>query len=133
MAMKDRQQKSSKCLLLIYTSISVLVIIAVTQFGENRKLQKKDNLLKNDLVNTKKHLQEGIDTCQSQVQLGARMVKERNEQWPDFGCEGIKVQRAHQPTSQCQEYLCQLCPDYAQSYTLVIIVCHQFFTYFQNN
>eukprot|EP01023_Acetabularia_acetabulum_P049604 TRINITY_DN5302_c0_g1_i7.p1 TRINITY_DN5302_c0_g1~~TRINITY_DN5302_c0_g1_i7.p1 ORF type:complete len:216 (-),score=29.84 TRINITY_DN5302_c0_g1_i7:197-844(-) len=25
-----------------------------------------------------------------------------NEQWPDFGCEGIKVQRAHQPTSQCQ-------------------------------
>eukprot|EP01023_Acetabularia_acetabulum_P062225 TRINITY_DN7635_c0_g2_i1.p5 TRINITY_DN7635_c0_g2~~TRINITY_DN7635_c0_g2_i1.p5 ORF type:complete len:119 (-),score=5.58 TRINITY_DN7635_c0_g2_i1:1048-1404(-) len=24
------------------------------------------------------------------------------EQWPDFGCEGIKVQRAHQPTSQCQ-------------------------------
>eukprot|EP01023_Acetabularia_acetabulum_P003939 TRINITY_DN1163_c0_g2_i1.p4 TRINITY_DN1163_c0_g2~~TRINITY_DN1163_c0_g2_i1.p4 ORF type:complete len:190 (-),score=29.67 TRINITY_DN1163_c0_g2_i1:629-1198(-) len=23
------------------------------------------------------------------------------EQWPDFGCEGIKVQRAHQPTSQC--------------------------------
>eukprot|EP01023_Acetabularia_acetabulum_P062100 TRINITY_DN7590_c1_g1_i2.p4 TRINITY_DN7590_c1_g1~~TRINITY_DN7590_c1_g1_i2.p4 ORF type:complete len:257 (+),score=19.51 TRINITY_DN7590_c1_g1_i2:918-1688(+) len=22
------------------------------------------------------------------------------EQWPDFGCEGIKVQRAHQPTSQ---------------------------------
>eukprot|EP01023_Acetabularia_acetabulum_P068574 TRINITY_DN9741_c0_g1_i6.p1 TRINITY_DN9741_c0_g1~~TRINITY_DN9741_c0_g1_i6.p1 ORF type:complete len:173 (+),score=33.05 TRINITY_DN9741_c0_g1_i6:254-772(+) len=26
----------------------------------------------------------------------------RYEQWPDFGCEGIKVQRAHQPTSQCQ-------------------------------
>eukprot|EP01023_Acetabularia_acetabulum_P002399 TRINITY_DN10953_c0_g1_i8.p1 TRINITY_DN10953_c0_g1~~TRINITY_DN10953_c0_g1_i8.p1 ORF type:complete len:434 (+),score=85.25 TRINITY_DN10953_c0_g1_i8:377-1678(+) len=26
----------------------------------------------------------------------------RDEQWPDFGCEGIKVQRAHQPTSQCQ-------------------------------
>eukprot|EP01023_Acetabularia_acetabulum_P023732 TRINITY_DN23103_c0_g1_i2.p5 TRINITY_DN23103_c0_g1~~TRINITY_DN23103_c0_g1_i2.p5 ORF type:complete len:104 (-),score=10.37 TRINITY_DN23103_c0_g1_i2:330-641(-) len=25
-----------------------------------------------------------------------------DEQWPDFGCEGIKVQRAHQPTSQCQ-------------------------------
>eukprot|EP01023_Acetabularia_acetabulum_P035594 TRINITY_DN3359_c0_g1_i5.p2 TRINITY_DN3359_c0_g1~~TRINITY_DN3359_c0_g1_i5.p2 ORF type:complete len:202 (-),score=32.23 TRINITY_DN3359_c0_g1_i5:36-641(-) len=25
-----------------------------------------------------------------------------HEQWPDFGCEGIKVQRAHQPTSQCQ-------------------------------
>eukprot|EP01023_Acetabularia_acetabulum_P025838 TRINITY_DN24659_c0_g1_i1.p1 TRINITY_DN24659_c0_g1~~TRINITY_DN24659_c0_g1_i1.p1 ORF type:complete len:351 (+),score=76.73 TRINITY_DN24659_c0_g1_i1:127-1053(+) len=25
-----------------------------------------------------------------------------SEQWPDFGCEGIKVQRAHQPTSQCQ-------------------------------
>eukprot|EP01023_Acetabularia_acetabulum_P025812 TRINITY_DN24629_c0_g1_i2.p2 TRINITY_DN24629_c0_g1~~TRINITY_DN24629_c0_g1_i2.p2 ORF type:complete len:283 (-),score=17.86 TRINITY_DN24629_c0_g1_i2:68-916(-) len=27
---------------------------------------------------------------------------EKCEQWPDFGCEGIKVQRAHQPTSQCQ-------------------------------
>eukprot|EP01023_Acetabularia_acetabulum_P015009 TRINITY_DN17292_c0_g1_i1.p1 TRINITY_DN17292_c0_g1~~TRINITY_DN17292_c0_g1_i1.p1 ORF type:complete len:337 (-),score=31.38 TRINITY_DN17292_c0_g1_i1:239-1249(-) len=27
---------------------------------------------------------------------------EEFEQWPDFGCEGIKVQRAHQPTSQCQ-------------------------------
>eukprot|EP01023_Acetabularia_acetabulum_P020423 TRINITY_DN20601_c0_g1_i1.p1 TRINITY_DN20601_c0_g1~~TRINITY_DN20601_c0_g1_i1.p1 ORF type:complete len:585 (+),score=131.03 TRINITY_DN20601_c0_g1_i1:238-1755(+) len=26
----------------------------------------------------------------------------KSEQWPDFGCEGIKVQRAHQPTSQCQ-------------------------------
>eukprot|EP01023_Acetabularia_acetabulum_P000388 TRINITY_DN10153_c0_g1_i13.p6 TRINITY_DN10153_c0_g1~~TRINITY_DN10153_c0_g1_i13.p6 ORF type:complete len:105 (+),score=23.49 TRINITY_DN10153_c0_g1_i13:39-353(+) len=26
------------------------------------------------------------------------------EQWPDFGCEGIKVQRAHQPTSQCQGF-----------------------------
>eukprot|EP01023_Acetabularia_acetabulum_P000283 TRINITY_DN10118_c0_g1_i1.p1 TRINITY_DN10118_c0_g1~~TRINITY_DN10118_c0_g1_i1.p1 ORF type:complete len:166 (-),score=0.87 TRINITY_DN10118_c0_g1_i1:8-505(-) len=25
----------------------------------------------------------------------------KTEQWPDFGCEGIKVQRAHQPTSQC--------------------------------
>eukprot|EP01023_Acetabularia_acetabulum_P003844 TRINITY_DN11595_c1_g1_i1.p1 TRINITY_DN11595_c1_g1~~TRINITY_DN11595_c1_g1_i1.p1 ORF type:complete len:149 (-),score=4.39 TRINITY_DN11595_c1_g1_i1:86-532(-) len=25
-----------------------------------------------------------------------------SKQWPDFGCEGIKVQRAHQPTSQCQ-------------------------------
>eukprot|EP01023_Acetabularia_acetabulum_P017123 TRINITY_DN18516_c0_g1_i10.p1 TRINITY_DN18516_c0_g1~~TRINITY_DN18516_c0_g1_i10.p1 ORF type:complete len:139 (-),score=13.42 TRINITY_DN18516_c0_g1_i10:296-712(-) len=24
------------------------------------------------------------------------------EQWPDCGCEGLKVQRAHQPTSQCQ-------------------------------
>eukprot|EP01023_Acetabularia_acetabulum_P007465 TRINITY_DN1324_c0_g1_i1.p2 TRINITY_DN1324_c0_g1~~TRINITY_DN1324_c0_g1_i1.p2 ORF type:complete len:170 (-),score=10.12 TRINITY_DN1324_c0_g1_i1:1004-1513(-) len=22
------------------------------------------------------------------------------EQWPDFGCEGIKVQRAHQPTTK---------------------------------
>eukprot|EP01023_Acetabularia_acetabulum_P060537 TRINITY_DN7278_c0_g1_i2.p1 TRINITY_DN7278_c0_g1~~TRINITY_DN7278_c0_g1_i2.p1 ORF type:complete len:347 (+),score=22.54 TRINITY_DN7278_c0_g1_i2:144-1184(+) len=31
-------------------------------------------------------------------------IEEMNlyEQWPDFGCEGIKVQRAHQPTSQCQ-------------------------------
>eukprot|EP01023_Acetabularia_acetabulum_P053920 TRINITY_DN6055_c0_g1_i8.p1 TRINITY_DN6055_c0_g1~~TRINITY_DN6055_c0_g1_i8.p1 ORF type:complete len:317 (-),score=53.46 TRINITY_DN6055_c0_g1_i8:408-1358(-) len=27
---------------------------------------------------------------------------QNDEQWPDFGCEGIKVQRAHQPTSQCQ-------------------------------
>eukprot|EP01023_Acetabularia_acetabulum_P031544 TRINITY_DN2956_c0_g1_i3.p3 TRINITY_DN2956_c0_g1~~TRINITY_DN2956_c0_g1_i3.p3 ORF type:complete len:166 (-),score=25.64 TRINITY_DN2956_c0_g1_i3:187-684(-) len=40
--------------------------------------------------------------------LGARSIQQRdirnesNEQWPDFGCEGIKVQRAHQPTSQCQ-------------------------------
>eukprot|EP01023_Acetabularia_acetabulum_P012669 TRINITY_DN15942_c0_g1_i13.p7 TRINITY_DN15942_c0_g1~~TRINITY_DN15942_c0_g1_i13.p7 ORF type:complete len:113 (-),score=3.75 TRINITY_DN15942_c0_g1_i13:471-809(-) len=31
------------------------------------------------------------------------ICRNRNiEQWPDFGCEGIKVQRAHQPTSQCQ-------------------------------
>eukprot|EP01023_Acetabularia_acetabulum_P056429 TRINITY_DN6552_c0_g1_i4.p2 TRINITY_DN6552_c0_g1~~TRINITY_DN6552_c0_g1_i4.p2 ORF type:complete len:362 (-),score=68.62 TRINITY_DN6552_c0_g1_i4:242-1327(-) len=30
------------------------------------------------------------------------VVVNNPEQWPDFGCEGIKVQRAHQPTSQCQ-------------------------------
>eukprot|EP01023_Acetabularia_acetabulum_P002258 TRINITY_DN10883_c0_g1_i14.p4 TRINITY_DN10883_c0_g1~~TRINITY_DN10883_c0_g1_i14.p4 ORF type:complete len:185 (-),score=-7.97 TRINITY_DN10883_c0_g1_i14:91-645(-) len=30
------------------------------------------------------------------------IIVECIEQWPDFGCEGIKVQRAHQPTSQCQ-------------------------------
>eukprot|EP01023_Acetabularia_acetabulum_P012544 TRINITY_DN15874_c0_g1_i1.p2 TRINITY_DN15874_c0_g1~~TRINITY_DN15874_c0_g1_i1.p2 ORF type:complete len:177 (-),score=24.74 TRINITY_DN15874_c0_g1_i1:496-1026(-) len=29
-------------------------------------------------------------------------IQNEDEQWPDFGCEGIKVQRAHQPTSQCQ-------------------------------
>eukprot|EP01023_Acetabularia_acetabulum_P056256 TRINITY_DN6529_c0_g1_i10.p3 TRINITY_DN6529_c0_g1~~TRINITY_DN6529_c0_g1_i10.p3 ORF type:complete len:171 (-),score=28.76 TRINITY_DN6529_c0_g1_i10:366-878(-) len=29
-------------------------------------------------------------------------LKQLQEQWPDFGCEGIKVQRALQPTSQCQ-------------------------------
>eukprot|EP01023_Acetabularia_acetabulum_P066465 TRINITY_DN8980_c0_g1_i2.p1 TRINITY_DN8980_c0_g1~~TRINITY_DN8980_c0_g1_i2.p1 ORF type:complete len:577 (-),score=109.96 TRINITY_DN8980_c0_g1_i2:1018-2748(-) len=29
----------------------------------------------------------------------------QDEQWPDFGCEGIKVQRAHQPTSQCQGHV----------------------------
>eukprot|EP01023_Acetabularia_acetabulum_P045842 TRINITY_DN4668_c1_g1_i5.p1 TRINITY_DN4668_c1_g1~~TRINITY_DN4668_c1_g1_i5.p1 ORF type:complete len:244 (+),score=38.63 TRINITY_DN4668_c1_g1_i5:220-951(+) len=33
-----------------------------------------------------------------------KFVEELNEQWPDFGCEGIKVQRAHQPTSQCQDF-----------------------------
>eukprot|EP01023_Acetabularia_acetabulum_P025532 TRINITY_DN2442_c0_g1_i3.p2 TRINITY_DN2442_c0_g1~~TRINITY_DN2442_c0_g1_i3.p2 ORF type:complete len:158 (+),score=21.64 TRINITY_DN2442_c0_g1_i3:301-774(+) len=35
--------------------------------------------------------------------------KKFDEQWPDFGCEGIKVQRAHQPTSQCQECNRQKC------------------------
>eukprot|EP01023_Acetabularia_acetabulum_P058017 TRINITY_DN6791_c0_g1_i2.p8 TRINITY_DN6791_c0_g1~~TRINITY_DN6791_c0_g1_i2.p8 ORF type:complete len:100 (-),score=0.92 TRINITY_DN6791_c0_g1_i2:92-391(-) len=29
------------------------------------------------------------------------LANNTREQWPDFGCEGIKVQRAHQPTSQC--------------------------------
>eukprot|EP01023_Acetabularia_acetabulum_P002715 TRINITY_DN11135_c0_g1_i3.p3 TRINITY_DN11135_c0_g1~~TRINITY_DN11135_c0_g1_i3.p3 ORF type:complete len:178 (+),score=27.60 TRINITY_DN11135_c0_g1_i3:435-968(+) len=37
-------------------------------------------------------------TCNGLLANGTNVV----EQWPDFGCEGIKVQRAHQPTSQCQ-------------------------------
>eukprot|EP01023_Acetabularia_acetabulum_P004404 TRINITY_DN1183_c0_g1_i5.p2 TRINITY_DN1183_c0_g1~~TRINITY_DN1183_c0_g1_i5.p2 ORF type:complete len:134 (+),score=12.45 TRINITY_DN1183_c0_g1_i5:66-467(+) len=57
-------------------------------------------------------------TCDGMVQLHSqgvldiercRKLQEKydqlptaDEQWPDFGCEGIKVQRAHQPTSQCQ-------------------------------
>eukprot|EP01023_Acetabularia_acetabulum_P025034 TRINITY_DN24025_c0_g1_i1.p3 TRINITY_DN24025_c0_g1~~TRINITY_DN24025_c0_g1_i1.p3 ORF type:complete len:100 (-),score=7.85 TRINITY_DN24025_c0_g1_i1:246-545(-) len=32
------------------------------------------------------------------------IIFKKIEQWPDFGCEGIKVQRAHQPTSQCYHY-----------------------------
>eukprot|EP01023_Acetabularia_acetabulum_P043704 TRINITY_DN4367_c1_g2_i3.p2 TRINITY_DN4367_c1_g2~~TRINITY_DN4367_c1_g2_i3.p2 ORF type:complete len:218 (-),score=6.38 TRINITY_DN4367_c1_g2_i3:178-831(-) len=38
----------------------------------------------------------------SVVIVDGRKHNQTNEQWPDFGCEGIKVQRAHQPTSQCQ-------------------------------
>eukprot|EP01023_Acetabularia_acetabulum_P030054 TRINITY_DN2830_c0_g1_i6.p1 TRINITY_DN2830_c0_g1~~TRINITY_DN2830_c0_g1_i6.p1 ORF type:complete len:303 (-),score=61.23 TRINITY_DN2830_c0_g1_i6:535-1350(-) len=36
------------------------------------------------------------------LQMLDSIYEDENEQWPDFGCEGIKVQRAHQPTSQCQ-------------------------------
>eukprot|EP01023_Acetabularia_acetabulum_P061927 TRINITY_DN7539_c0_g2_i1.p2 TRINITY_DN7539_c0_g2~~TRINITY_DN7539_c0_g2_i1.p2 ORF type:complete len:130 (-),score=5.47 TRINITY_DN7539_c0_g2_i1:61-423(-) len=39
---------------------------------------------------------------ESRFQNYKKKKKKKNEQWPDFGCEGIKVQRAHQPTSQCQ-------------------------------
>eukprot|EP01023_Acetabularia_acetabulum_P035810 TRINITY_DN33804_c0_g1_i1.p2 TRINITY_DN33804_c0_g1~~TRINITY_DN33804_c0_g1_i1.p2 ORF type:complete len:198 (+),score=-15.50 TRINITY_DN33804_c0_g1_i1:49-642(+) len=31
-------------------------------------------------------------------------TKKKNEQWPDFGCEGIKVQRAHQPQQQSYNF-----------------------------
>eukprot|EP01023_Acetabularia_acetabulum_P021544 TRINITY_DN21324_c0_g1_i2.p3 TRINITY_DN21324_c0_g1~~TRINITY_DN21324_c0_g1_i2.p3 ORF type:complete len:104 (-),score=1.12 TRINITY_DN21324_c0_g1_i2:593-904(-) len=38
--------------------------------------------------------------CQSDTQILFMHFEGRYiEQWPDFGCEGIKVQRAHQPTS----------------------------------
>eukprot|EP01023_Acetabularia_acetabulum_P041958 TRINITY_DN4113_c0_g1_i2.p3 TRINITY_DN4113_c0_g1~~TRINITY_DN4113_c0_g1_i2.p3 ORF type:complete len:312 (-),score=42.12 TRINITY_DN4113_c0_g1_i2:1099-2034(-) len=37
------------------------------------------------------------------AQCSEKNINDMDEQWPDFGCEGIKVQRAHQPTSQCQE------------------------------
>eukprot|EP01023_Acetabularia_acetabulum_P032894 TRINITY_DN3073_c0_g4_i1.p3 TRINITY_DN3073_c0_g4~~TRINITY_DN3073_c0_g4_i1.p3 ORF type:complete len:187 (-),score=2.40 TRINITY_DN3073_c0_g4_i1:89-649(-) len=40
---------------------------------------------------------------QLRIKKKKKKKKKKNEQWPDFGCEGIKVQRAHQPTSQCQE------------------------------
>eukprot|EP01023_Acetabularia_acetabulum_P033551 TRINITY_DN31424_c0_g1_i10.p1 TRINITY_DN31424_c0_g1~~TRINITY_DN31424_c0_g1_i10.p1 ORF type:complete len:277 (-),score=21.38 TRINITY_DN31424_c0_g1_i10:123-953(-) len=39
---------------------------------------------------------------QSQSLAFGSSLEKKIEQWPDFGCEGIKVQRAHQPTSQCQ-------------------------------
>eukprot|EP01023_Acetabularia_acetabulum_P027212 TRINITY_DN2576_c0_g1_i5.p1 TRINITY_DN2576_c0_g1~~TRINITY_DN2576_c0_g1_i5.p1 ORF type:complete len:605 (-),score=128.33 TRINITY_DN2576_c0_g1_i5:1668-3482(-) len=45
---------------------------------------------------------QGYQLCKSYCMLlGFRSIT-NCEQWPDFGCEGIKVQRAHQPTSQCQ-------------------------------
>eukprot|EP01023_Acetabularia_acetabulum_P016167 TRINITY_DN17985_c0_g1_i5.p3 TRINITY_DN17985_c0_g1~~TRINITY_DN17985_c0_g1_i5.p3 ORF type:complete len:276 (-),score=69.20 TRINITY_DN17985_c0_g1_i5:652-1479(-) len=40
--------------------------------------------------------------CMEFIQQFLNSVLFMSEQWPDFGCEGIKVQRAHQPTSQCQ-------------------------------
>eukprot|EP01023_Acetabularia_acetabulum_P032045 TRINITY_DN2996_c0_g1_i3.p1 TRINITY_DN2996_c0_g1~~TRINITY_DN2996_c0_g1_i3.p1 ORF type:complete len:482 (+),score=53.64 TRINITY_DN2996_c0_g1_i3:124-1569(+) len=43
------------------------------------------------------------------------------EQWPDFGCEGIKVQRAHQPTSQCQGSVNAIYQN--KMYAIVLLVC----------
>eukprot|EP01023_Acetabularia_acetabulum_P020945 TRINITY_DN20956_c0_g1_i1.p8 TRINITY_DN20956_c0_g1~~TRINITY_DN20956_c0_g1_i1.p8 ORF type:complete len:134 (+),score=7.42 TRINITY_DN20956_c0_g1_i1:1563-1964(+) len=40
--------------------------------------------------------------CNIYINFRPEKFEQSNEQWPDFGCEGIKVQRAHQPTSQCQ-------------------------------
>eukprot|EP01023_Acetabularia_acetabulum_P034798 TRINITY_DN3270_c0_g1_i7.p1 TRINITY_DN3270_c0_g1~~TRINITY_DN3270_c0_g1_i7.p1 ORF type:complete len:171 (-),score=9.26 TRINITY_DN3270_c0_g1_i7:38-550(-) len=62
------------------------------------------------------------------------MFKIYSEQWPDFGCEGIKVQRAHQPTSQCQgkkkskphhKTMPKLLPLFQQNYNNEFLLVHQ--------
>eukprot|EP01023_Acetabularia_acetabulum_P000998 TRINITY_DN10367_c1_g1_i3.p2 TRINITY_DN10367_c1_g1~~TRINITY_DN10367_c1_g1_i3.p2 ORF type:complete len:281 (-),score=48.97 TRINITY_DN10367_c1_g1_i3:3001-3843(-) len=47
-------------------------------------------------------LQKGQEFFFPKYWLKQVLLQLQPEQWPDFGCEGIKVQRAHQPTSQCQ-------------------------------
>eukprot|EP01023_Acetabularia_acetabulum_P054645 TRINITY_DN6192_c0_g1_i2.p4 TRINITY_DN6192_c0_g1~~TRINITY_DN6192_c0_g1_i2.p4 ORF type:complete len:145 (+),score=24.43 TRINITY_DN6192_c0_g1_i2:208-642(+) len=81
------------------------------QFGGNRFNKKynsvpvpEDNLsqaAKNWNVYSGKEESER-DWCGRAGRELKTMQKQLSEQWPDFGCEGIKVQRAHQPTSQCQ-------------------------------
>eukprot|EP01023_Acetabularia_acetabulum_P014705 TRINITY_DN17172_c0_g2_i9.p2 TRINITY_DN17172_c0_g2~~TRINITY_DN17172_c0_g2_i9.p2 ORF type:complete len:193 (-),score=3.00 TRINITY_DN17172_c0_g2_i9:17-595(-) len=60
-----------------------------------RKMSKKFKKIRK-MVNQQQHQQ------QLQVLVLLQYLSLLCEQWPDFGCEGIKVQRAHQPTSQCQ-------------------------------
>eukprot|EP01023_Acetabularia_acetabulum_P029229 TRINITY_DN275_c0_g1_i14.p1 TRINITY_DN275_c0_g1~~TRINITY_DN275_c0_g1_i14.p1 ORF type:complete len:231 (+),score=-2.58 TRINITY_DN275_c0_g1_i14:1262-1954(+) len=77
----------------IYINIYIFIIEFVVfkymcQFVINNILQ----------VVTKSYYQSSSSFCPLCVVLAIPIF----EQWPDFGCEGIKVQRAHQPTSQCQ-------------------------------
>eukprot|EP01023_Acetabularia_acetabulum_P004522 TRINITY_DN11913_c0_g1_i3.p1 TRINITY_DN11913_c0_g1~~TRINITY_DN11913_c0_g1_i3.p1 ORF type:complete len:347 (+),score=70.44 TRINITY_DN11913_c0_g1_i3:81-1121(+) len=57
--------------------------------------EKEQQQLRDKLEAARQRLLQGIEIDQDTLLKIA-------EQWPDFGCEGIKVQRAHQPTSQCQ-------------------------------
>eukprot|EP01023_Acetabularia_acetabulum_P051636 TRINITY_DN5717_c0_g1_i3.p2 TRINITY_DN5717_c0_g1~~TRINITY_DN5717_c0_g1_i3.p2 ORF type:complete len:207 (-),score=27.76 TRINITY_DN5717_c0_g1_i3:86-706(-) len=53
-------------------------------------------------LDNEQHLLHNQSSCTYTKQYCEENVYKLCEQWPDFGCEGIKVQRAHQPTSQCQ-------------------------------
>eukprot|EP01023_Acetabularia_acetabulum_P058054 TRINITY_DN6797_c0_g1_i2.p2 TRINITY_DN6797_c0_g1~~TRINITY_DN6797_c0_g1_i2.p2 ORF type:complete len:121 (-),score=12.98 TRINITY_DN6797_c0_g1_i2:20-382(-) len=87
-----RKQNQSRVFFGNYVILKIKIMQSNRQYQihQFQEIQKQGGILK-------KMINGEID-----FDLLFSWVNKRDEQWPDFGCEGIKVQRAHQPTSQCQ-------------------------------